>query len=119
VWNKFLQSPLEFARYIDEFDSPYIRAYFDVGNVAINGYPQDWIRTLGPRIVKLHIKDFRFRSRLAEFVALREGDIDWHAIHRALSEINFAGTATVELAAGDAAYLKEVNRRFDQILNGD
>ncbi len=119
VWNKFLQSPLEFARYIDEFDSPCIRAYFDVGNVAINGYPQDWIRTLGSRIVKLHIKDFRFRSRLAEFVPLREGDIDWHAIHRALSEINFTGTATVELAAGDAAYLKEVNRRFDQILNGD
>ena len=79
VWNKFLQSPLEFARYIDEFDSPYIRAYFDVGNVAINGYPQDWIRTLGSRIVKLHIKDFRFRSRLAEFVPLREGDIDWRA----------------------------------------
>ena len=63
VWNKFLQSPLEFARYIDEFNSPYIRAYFDVGNVAINGYPQDWIRTLGSRIVKLHIKDFRFRNR--------------------------------------------------------
>jgi L-ribulose-5-phosphate 3-epimerase len=119
VWNKFLQSPLEFARYVDEFDSPYIRAYFDVGNVAINGYPQDWIRTLGPRIVKLHIKDFRFRNRVAEFVALREGDIDWRAVHRALAEINFAGTATVELAAGDAPYLKEASRRFDQILNGD
>jgi hexulose-6-phosphate isomerase len=119
VWNKFLQSPLEFARYVDEFDSPYIRGYFDVGNVAINGYPQDWIRTLGPRIVKLHIKDFRFRSRVAEFVPLREGDIDWRAVHRALSEINFTGTATVELAAGDAPYLKEVSLRFDQILNGD
>jgi hexulose-6-phosphate isomerase len=119
VWNKFLQSPLEFARYVDEFDSPYVRAYFDVGNVAINGYPQDWIRTLGSRIVKLHIKDFRFRNRVAEFVALREGDIDWRAVNRALAEINFTGTATVELPAGDAAYLKEVNRRFDQILNGD
>jgi L-ribulose-5-phosphate 3-epimerase len=119
VWNKFLQSPLEFARYVDEFNSPSIRAYFDVGNVAINGYPQDWIRTLGPRIVKLHIKDFRFRNRVAEFVALRDGDIDFRAVHRALSEINFAGTATVELPAGDGAYLKEVNRRFDQILNGD
>ena len=76
-----------FARYVDEFDSPYIRAYFDVGNVAINGYPQDWIRTLGPRIVKLHIKDFRFRNRVAEFVALREGDIDWRAVHRALADV--------------------------------
>jgi L-ribulose-5-phosphate 3-epimerase len=119
VWNKFLQSPLEFARYIDEFNSPYIRAYFDVGNVAINGYPQDWIRTLGSRIMKLHIKDFRFRNRVAEFVPLREGDIDWRAVHSALAEIHFNGTATVELSAGDATYLKEVNRRFDQILNGD
>ena len=65
VWNKFLLSPLEFARYVDEFNSPWIRAYFDVGNVAINGYPQDWIRTLNKRIVKVHIKDFSFRKRVA------------------------------------------------------
>src|SRR6266536_4230043 len=58
VWNKFLLSPLEFARYIDEFKSPWIRAYFDVGNVVSNSYPQDWIRTLGNRFVKVHIKRF-------------------------------------------------------------
>ena len=62
VWNKFLLSPIEFAHYIDEFQSPWIRAYFDVGNVVLYGYPQDWIRTLGSRIVKLHIKDFYFRE---------------------------------------------------------
>src|SRR2546425_339297 len=60
VWNKFLLSPLEFARYVDEFESPRVRAYFDVGNVVIHGYPQDWIRTLGPRIAKIHLKDFNF-----------------------------------------------------------
>jgi L-ribulose-5-phosphate 3-epimerase len=119
VWNRFLLSPLEFARYIDEFDSPWIRAYFDIGNVAINAYPQDWIRTLGPRIVKLHVKDFRFKNRLAEFVALREGDIDWRAVHGALESIGFRGTATVELPAGDGPYLKEVNRRFEQILSDE
>ena len=59
VWNKFLLSPLEFARYVDEFDSPWLKAYFDVGNVVFYGYPQDWIRTLGPRIVKVHLKDFQ------------------------------------------------------------
>ena len=52
VWNKFLLSPLEFARYVDELDSPWVKAYFDVGNVVLYGYPQDWIRTLGPRIVQ-------------------------------------------------------------------
>ena len=118
VWNKFLLSPLEFARYVDEFQSPWIRAYFDVGNVAISGYPHDWIRTLGKRIVKLHIKDFAFRKRVADFTPLLEGEIDWHAVHSALAEIGYKGTATVELSAGNADYLKEVNRRFERILSG-
>jgi hexulose-6-phosphate isomerase len=125
VWNKFLLSPLEFARYVDEFQSPWIRAYFDVGNVAISGYPHDWIRTLGKRIVKLHIKDFSFkndptiRKRVADFTALREGEIDWKAVHASLAEIGYNGTATVELSGGDGAYLKEVNRRFETILAGE
>ena len=102
VWNKFLLSPLEFARYVDEFKSPWIRAYFDIGNVAIQGYPQDWIRTLGKRIVKLHFKDFSFKKRMAEFTPLLEGEIDWRAVHAALADIGFQGTATVELSGGDA-----------------
>ncbi|HJZ99611.1 MAG TPA: sugar phosphate isomerase/epimerase family protein, partial [Candidatus Solibacter sp.] len=117
VWNKFLLSPLEFARYVDEFQSPWVRAYFDIGNVAIQAYPHDWIRTLGKRIVKLHVKDFAFRKRVAEFTPLLEGEIDWHAVHSALADIGFQGTATVELPAGDAAYLKEVNARFEKILS--
>jgi hexulose-6-phosphate isomerase len=117
VWNKFLLSPLEFARYVDEFNSPWIRAYFDIGNVAIQAYPHDWIRTLGKRIVKLHVKDFAFRKHVAEFTPLLEGEIDWHAVHSALTDIGYQGTATVELPAGDAAYLKEVNTRFEKILS--
>jgi L-ribulose-5-phosphate 3-epimerase len=119
VWNKFLLSPLEFARYVDSFDSPNVKAYFDVGNVAISGYPQDWIRVLGKRIVKLHIKDFKFEKNVATWSALKEGSIDWKAVYTALAAVGFKGTATVELPDGDAAYLKEVNRRFEQILSGE
>ena len=119
VWNKFLLSPLEMARYVDEFKSPWIRAYFDVGNVVISGYPQDWIRTLGKRIVKLHIKDFKFEKReVAEWVPLREGEVNWPEVYKALAQIGYTGSATVELNGGDAAYLKEVSRRFDLILTG-
>ena len=118
VWNKFLLSPLEFAKYVDEFKSPWVKAYFDVGNVVLYGYPQDWIHTLGNRIAKLHIKDFRFKNRQAEFVPLREGDIDWKAIHRALGEIGYKGIATVELPGGDKNYLQEFSKRFDLILTG-
>jgi hexulose-6-phosphate isomerase len=119
VWNKFLLSPLEFARYVDEFSSPWVRAYFDVGNVVLYGYPQDWIRTLGKRIVKLHIKDFKFEKRqVTEWVPLREGEINWPEVHKALEEIGYAGSATVELDGGNEAYLREVNKRFDLILWG-
>ena len=118
VWNKFLLSPLEFVSYVDSFNSPLVRAYFDVGNVVISGYPQDWIRTLGPRIAKLHIKDFKFAKRQAEFVPLREGEIDWLEVYKALGEIGYKGSATVELPGGDKDYLREVSRRFDLILSG-
>jgi L-ribulose-5-phosphate 3-epimerase len=119
VWNKFLLSPLEFNNYVDSFKSPYLKAYFDVGNIVLYGYPHDWIRALGPRIAKLHLKDFRFQKRQAEFVALRDGDIDWPEIYRALSDIKYQGYATVELNAGDGDYLKEVSRRVDLILTGE
>jgi len=124
VWNKFLLSPLEMAHYIDEFKSPWIRAYFDVGNVKFYGYPQDWIRTLGARIVKLHFKDFAFHydkqvgKSVVDWVNLGDGDIDWKAVHAALAEIGYKGDASVELAGGDAAYLKDVNSRFEKILQG-
>jgi hexulose-6-phosphate isomerase len=118
VWNKFLLSPLEMAHYIDEFKSPWVKSYLDVGNMVFYGYPQDWIRTLGKRVAKLHIKDFRFKNRMAEFVPLREGDIDWKAVYQALADIGYKGTATLELNSGDLDYLKETSRRFDLILTG-
>jgi hexulose-6-phosphate isomerase len=120
VWNKFLLSPLEFARYVDEFDSPWVKAYFDVGNVIIYAYPQDWIRTLGARIVKVHVKDFTFDRQNGRFAwkNLGEGDIDWPEVRKALQEIGYAGYVTTELAAGDAAYLKDVSARVDRFLAG-
>jgi hexulose-6-phosphate isomerase len=119
VWNKFLLSPMEFARYVDEFKSPWVKVYLDVGNMMFYGYPQDWIRTLGPRIVKVHLKDFRFRKGQTEWTPLREGDVDWIEVHKALAEIGYKGTATVELNGGEEAYLREVSRRVDLILSGE
>ena len=118
VWNKFLLSPLEFARYVDELDSPWVKAYFDVGNVVFYGYPQDWIRTLGARIVKLHLKDFQLDRPNGRFAwkNLGEGDIDWPAVKSALGEIGYQGYATTEVAGGDAEYLKDVAARVDRLL---
>ncbi|MBA3974324.1 MAG: xylose isomerase [Candidatus Solibacter sp.] len=124
VWNKFLLSPMEMANYVDSFKSPWVKAYFDVGNILLYGFPQDWIRTLGKRICKVHLKDFSFRNdpqikkRVADFVNLREGDLDWKAVHKALADIGYKGDATVELPRGDAAYLKDLSKRVDLILEG-
>jgi len=116
VWNKFLLSPIEFARYVDEFQSPYLRAYFDVGNIVLYGYPQDWIRTLGKRIAKVHLKDFN--SKTKQFVPLLEGSIDWAEVRKALAEIGYEGWVTAELPGGDEAYLREVSSRMDKIIAG-
>jgi L-ribulose-5-phosphate 3-epimerase len=120
VWNKFLLSPIEFARYVDEIDSPWLKAYFDVGNVVFYGYPQDWIRTLGARIAKVHLKDFRLDRQNGRFTwtNLGDGDIDWLEVRRAFDAVGYKGFFTTEVAAGDAAYLKDLAGRVDRFLAG-
>jgi len=121
VWNKFLLSPLEMARYIDEFKSPWVKSYLDVGNMVLFGYPQDWIRTLGKRISKVHLKDFKVKSKgfspfVAEFVNLGDGDVNWPEVRKALTEVGYSGPVTAELDEGDEAYLRDVGQRIDRLL---
>jgi len=120
VWNKFLLSPLEFARYVDELDSPWLKAYFDVGNVVFYGFPQDWIRSLGGRIVKVHVKDFRLDRPNGRFAwtNIGDGDIDWREVRRAFDEVGYRGYVTTEVAGGDAAYLRDLAGRVDRFLAG-
>jgi L-ribulose-5-phosphate 3-epimerase len=120
VWNKFLLSPLEMARYVDEFASPYVKAYLDVGNMLFYGFPQDWVRTLGKRIHRVHIKDFKLERGKGQFswVNLGEGDVDWVEVRKALGEVGYDGWVTTEISGGDAAYLKDVVARFDRFLAG-
>jgi len=120
VWNKFLLSPMEFARYVDEFKSPWVRAYFDIGNVVLYGYPQDWIRTLGKRIVKMHLKDFAMDRNNGRFYWKNpgEGDVEWPEVRKAIGEIGYDGFITTEIGGGDATYLKDVVARLDRFLAG-
>jgi len=118
VWNKFLLSPLEMVAYIDDFQSPWIKAWFDVGNVVLYGYPQDWIRTLGKSIYKVHLKDFKRKEGGYAWVNLGDGDVDWTAVRQAFADIGYAGSAIAELDGGDEAYLRDVSRRIDRLLVG-
>jgi L-ribulose-5-phosphate 3-epimerase len=118
VWNKFLLSPLEMATYIAEFKSPWIKAWFDVGNVVLYGYPQDWIRTLGKNISNVHLKDFKRKEGGYSWVNLGDGDVDWPAVRQAFADIGYSGSAIAELDGGDEAYLRDVSRRIDRLLIG-
>jgi hexulose-6-phosphate isomerase len=120
VGNRFLLSPLEMARYVDEFESRWIRSYFDIGNVVSIGYPQDWIRTLGKRVCRVHIKRFEPGTDHPKFDPKdrRTQGIDWPDVRRALNEVGYSSWITAEVKSGDENYLKEVGARMDRIFLG-
>jgi L-ribulose-5-phosphate 3-epimerase len=98
VWNKFLLSPLEVKCFIDSFESKRVGAYFDVGNVLLTGYPEQWIKILGKRIKRVHIKDFKKSAgTVAGFVDLLEGDVDFGAVKKSLKSIGYDGYVTAEM----------------------
>jgi len=119
VWNKFLLSPIEFARYIDGFDNPWVAAYFDVGNIVAYGFPDQWIRSLGQRIQKIHLKGFDAKKHA--FTGLLGGTIDWASVMAALNDVDYRGWLTAELSPdpedGDPEIgLMKISRDMDTIL---
>ena len=120
VWNNFLYSPIEMARYIDEAESDYVGAYFDCGNVVAFGYPEHWIEVLGARIGKVHIKDYiRSRRNYDGFCPLLEGDVDWKLVMLALKDAGYDDWATLEVNAYSAypeEGVAELSRQLDIIL---
>lgn len=127
VWNGFLLSPLEAARYVDELGSPWAGFHFDIGNVINFGWPDQWVRTLGARTLKLHIKDFSRKKRDAEGlwkgfdVELGEGDAGWSAVMRALDAVGYSTApegkwATAEVRGGDEARLRQISEQMDKLF---
>ncbi|MSR47809.1 MAG: sugar phosphate isomerase/epimerase [Planctomycetes bacterium] len=127
VWNQFLLSPLEMAQYIDALDSPWAKCHFDIGNVVNYGWPEQWVRVLGARIAKLHIKDFSRKKRDEQglwkgfSVELGDGDARYGEVMSALDEVGYsthpAGRwATAEVAGGDRARLKQVAEQMDRLF---
>lgn len=122
VWNNFLLSPVEALYYVDQFESNSIGFYFDCGNILVYGWPEQWIKILGPRISKVHIKEFsrdiaNKQGKGAGFgVKLLEGNVNWPAVMNALEEIGYHGWTTIEQPGGDtAAGLKDLCERLEKI----
>jgi L-ribulose-5-phosphate 3-epimerase len=121
VWNKFLLSPLEMRDFIDKIASPYVGAYFDVGNTVQSGYPEHWIKVLGRRIKKVHFKDYRRDvGTIAGFVDLPAGDVDYIKVVNALEEVGYNGYVTAEMIPGYKCYSEQIvyntSNSMDRIL---
>ncbi len=131
VWNGMFyepdgprkQSAKAFAGYIDSFQSPWVGAFFDLGNHARYGDVATWVRELGPRIVKLDIKGYSNARADTDgpwkgFVDITAGDIDWASVRAALRDISFTGWVSAEVGGGDVARLKTVLDQMQQALLG-
>jgi L-ribulose-5-phosphate 3-epimerase len=118
VWSKFLLSPLELRDLIDSFNSEYIGSYFDVGNVILYGYPEQWIRILGKRIMGIHIKDFKREiGTLDGFCNLLEGDVNFKEVMKALREIGYDDSLVSEIMPAEKSVIKKTSSAFNKILS--
>ncbi|MGA7415125.1 MAG: sugar phosphate isomerase/epimerase family protein [Bryobacteraceae bacterium] len=123
VWNHFIMTPLEAARYVDEFQSPAVGWHFDVGNIIAFGWPEQWIRILNKRIAKLHIKEFS-RTKMDKEglwkgfdVDFLDGDDDWPAVMKALDDIGYNGWGIAEQPGGDTPEgLHHLSTKMDVIF---
>jgi hexulose-6-phosphate isomerase len=120
VWNHLWVTPAHFRHFVASFQSPWVRAYFDIGNHVKYGPPERWILALGELLVKVHVKDFRLNPSDPDgqgaFVNIRDGGVRWPIVRAALDEVGYSGWMTIE--APIKLTMAEQNERLDLILKG-
>ncbi len=122
VWNKFLASPLEFRQFLKDVGNPRVASYFDVGNVWNSGYPQHWIKILGRRIKRVHVKDFKRAVGTVEgFCNLGDGDVPLTESLKMLDRLGYNGPVTAEIFPSpddknEAAFLRKTANRLKKII---
>ena len=117
VWNNLWVKPDLYANFVASFHSPWVKAYFDIGNHVKYAPPQDWIYALGKLIAKCHVKDFKLKpdGHGGDFCNIRDGSVDWPAVRKALDDVGYNGWMTIE--GGDLSP-KEHSKRLDLIIAG-
>jgi hexulose-6-phosphate isomerase len=118
VWNNLFVDPYHMAHFVDSFESPWVRSYFDIANHVKYSPPERWIDVLGKRIVKCHVKDFKLNrdGRGGKFVDIREGSVNWPSVMKSLKGVGYSGWMTIE--GSEKLSLAERSRRLDLIIGG-
>ena len=118
VWNNLWVQPAVFKNFVASFATPWVKAYFDIGNHVKYAPPEDWILTLGSLVAKCHVKDFKLSATDpgdGKFVNIRAGSVRWPAVRAALDQIGYNGWLTIE---GGNLSLEEDSQRLDLIIAG-
>jgi hexulose-6-phosphate isomerase len=120
VWNDFITKPEQAIAFLDAVGSPQVGWHFDIGNAVKYSPPESWIKVLGKRILKLHIKEWgHFKPNNGFGVRFFEGDNNWPAIMKALDEAGYQGWGISEQPGDqsqDAAALKDLAARMDRVF---
>ncbi len=117
VWNNLWVQPRLFAHFVSSFDSPWVQAYFDIGNHVKYAPPEEWIRALGKLLKKLHVKDFKLNpdGHGGTFVHPRDGSVNWPRVRQELETVGYNGWMTIE---DGGLSLEEFSKRLDLIIAG-
>ncbi len=99
---QFLLSPLEMRAFIDECNSAWIGVCLDVSTVQQGGgFPQDWMRSLGHRVMQLRVGDMVASSPDASRIA------------PSLDEMHYRGPVT---CLGPHDDLTEARRQIERLI---
>ena len=115
VWNDFITKPEQLIKYVDQFNTPTVGAYFDISNMIKYGVPPaQWIRQLGKRMLKFDFKGYHVQK---QWVDIGEGSEDWPEVLKALADVGYNGWATAEVRGGGEDVLRDIAKRMDKVLN--
>lgn len=97
---RFLLSPREFLRFLEDVNEPSVGIHLDVGNIHDTGFAEQWIEMLGPHITRIHLKDaMKKRGRCCDsvYTNIFLGDNNWPAIRAALLKVGYNGWLVAEM----------------------
>jgi sugar phosphate isomerase/epimerase len=99
------ESAVELLQLLRKLNHPGLGVNFDPANMILydKGDPIAALRTLGPWIRQVHIKDAKRTLKpgtWGEEVAVGSGEVDWRAFFATLRELDFQGDFVIEREAG-------------------